>query len=40
MEGNANLLLNLAPDNTGRLPLDQVDTFRRVAELIRSKDNC
>jgi alpha-L-fucosidase len=36
MKGNANLLLNLAPDNTGRLPEDEVATFRRVAELIRS----
>lgn len=35
MKGTGNLLLNLAPDNTGRLPKDQVDTFRRVAELIR-----
>ena len=35
MCGNANLLLNLAPDNTGRLPDDQVATLRRLAELIR-----
>jgi len=36
MSSNANLLLNLAPDNTGRLPDDEVATMRRVAELIRS----
>ena len=36
MRRNANLLLNLAPDNTGRIPTDQVEVFRRVAELIRS----
>ena len=36
MKGNANLLLNLAPDNTGRLPENQVQAFRRVAQLIRS----
>jgi alpha-L-fucosidase len=36
MSGNANLLLNLAPDNTGRLPEDEVATMHRVAELIRS----
>ncbi|MGH9617184.1 MAG: alpha-L-fucosidase [Acidobacteriaceae bacterium] len=35
MSRNANLLLNLAPDNTGRLPEDQVATMHRVAELIR-----
>ena len=35
MKGNSNLLLNLAPDNTGRIPEDQVETFRRVAQLIR-----
>jgi alpha-L-fucosidase len=34
MSGNANLLLNLAPDNTGRLPDGQVATLRRLAELI------
>lgn len=34
MKGNANLLLNMAPDNTGRLPEDQVATFHKVAELI------
>ena len=37
MEHNANLLLNMAPDNTGRIPQDQVETFQRVAELIRRK---
>jgi alpha-L-fucosidase len=36
MSGNANLLMNLAPDNTGRLPEDEVTTMQRVAELIRS----
>ena len=35
MQGNANMLLNMAPDNTGRIPANQVETFRRVAELIR-----
>lgn len=35
VRGKANLLMNLAPDNTGRLPEDQVETFRRVAGLIR-----
>ena len=40
MRGNANLLLNLAPDNTGRLPQDQVDTMHRVSELIRKPCNC
>ena len=37
MEHNANLLLNLAPDNTGQIPQNQVETFHRVAELMRSK---
>jgi len=36
MSGNANLLLNLTPDNTGRLPDEQVATMHRVAELIRN----
>lgn len=40
MRGNANLLLNLAPDNTGRLPQDQVDTFKRVAEIIHRGNGC
>lgn len=35
MESNANLLLNLTPDNTGRIPDEQVATMQRVAELIR-----
>jgi hypothetical protein len=35
MNGNANLLMNLAPDNTGRLPDDQMNTIRRVSDLIR-----
>ena len=34
MEGNANLLLNLAPDNTGRLPEEAVATMHEVAESI------
>jgi len=37
MGRNANLLLNLAPDNTGRIPEDQVEVFRRVAELIHAR---
>jgi alpha-L-fucosidase len=36
MNGNANLLLNLTPDNTGRLPDEQVAAMHRVAELIQS----
>jgi len=36
MSGNANLLLNLAPDNTGRLPDEAVAAMHRLAELIRS----
>jgi len=36
MNRNANLLMNLAPDNTGRIPGDQVETMHKVAELIRS----
>ena len=36
MSGNANLLLNLTPDNTGRLPEEQVATMHKVAELIRN----
>ena len=35
MSANANLLLNLTPDSTGRLPDEQVATMGRVAELIR-----
>ncbi len=35
LRGNANMLLNMAPDHTGRIPEDQVMTFRRVADLIR-----
>jgi len=34
MKGNANLLMNLAPDNSGRLPEDQMETIRRMAGLI------
>ena len=40
MRGNSNLLLNLAPDNTGRIPENQVEAFRRVAELIREDYPC
>jgi alpha-L-fucosidase len=35
MNRNANLLLNLAPDNTGRLPAEAVATMAQVAEQIR-----
>lgn len=37
LKGNSNLLLNMAPDKTGRIPEDQVETFHRVAELIQSQ---
>ncbi len=37
MKGNANMLMNMAPDNTGRIPQNQVETFSRVAELIRER---
>ena len=37
MEHNANLLVNMAPDNTGRIPQDQVETFQRAAALIKAK---
>ncbi|HEV2136069.1 MAG TPA: alpha-L-fucosidase [Terracidiphilus sp.] len=36
MEHNANLLLNLAPDQAGQIPANQVETFHRVAELIHN----
>ena len=36
-KGNTNLLLNLAPDNTGRLPQEQVEMCGRVAELIHNE---
>ena len=36
MTGNANLLLNLAPDNTGRLPEDQVAMTREVVRLVHT----
>ena len=36
MNCNANLLLNLAPDNTGRLPDEAVATMHQVAEKIHS----
>jgi alpha-L-fucosidase len=39
-KGNTNLLLNLAPDNTGRLPQEQVDLCGRVAELIHGENAC
>jgi hypothetical protein len=37
MRGNANMLMNMAPDNTGQIPANQVEAFRLVAELIRNK---
>jgi alpha-L-fucosidase len=37
MSCNSNLLLNLTPDNTGRLPDEQVATMQRVAELIHGQ---
>jgi len=37
MSSNANLLLNLTPDNTGRIPDEQVATMHRVAELIHAQ---
>jgi alpha-L-fucosidase len=41
MSENANLLLNWTPDNTGRLPGEQVATMQRVAQLIRNpKTKC
>jgi alpha-L-fucosidase len=36
MSRKVNLLLNLAPDNTGRLADEAVTTMNQVAELIRS----
>jgi alpha-L-fucosidase len=36
MTHNANFLLNLAPDNTGRLPEEAVKTLHQVARRIRS----
>lgn len=36
MEGNANLLLNLAPDNTGRLPEEATATLQQFKNLIHS----
>ena len=35
MQRNSNLLLNLSPDTTGRLPDQTVQTMRQVAHLIR-----
>jgi alpha-L-fucosidase len=32
----SNLLLNLSPDTTGRLPEQTVETMQRVAKLIRA----
>lgn len=40
MKGNGNMLLNMAPDNTGRLPENQVETFHRVAEIIHRMAGC
>jgi alpha-L-fucosidase len=37
MSSNANLLLNLTPDNTGQIPDEQVATMHRVAELIHAQ---
>jgi hypothetical protein len=34
MKANANLLLNLSPDNTGRLGEEAVQTLRQAAKLI------
>ena len=36
MDSNANLLLNLAPDNTGRLPDESVAVMHELAQKIRS----
>lgn len=36
VKGNANLLLNFSPDNTGRLPAEMVQTMRDAARLIAS----
>jgi alpha-L-fucosidase len=36
MSHHANLLLNFAPDRTGRLPDEAAETMRQVAEQIRS----
>jgi alpha-L-fucosidase len=37
MDRNANLLLNLSPDNTGQLPDESAETLRQVAEIIRNQ---
>ena len=37
MAGNANLLLNLAPDQTGRIPEEAVQTMEAVARKIHAK---
>jgi hypothetical protein len=37
MSCNSNLQLNLTPDNTGRLPDEQVATVHRVAQLIHGQ---
>jgi alpha-L-fucosidase len=34
---NANLLLNLSPDTTGRLPEDAVKTLHETARIIKRK---
>ena len=36
MTRNANLLLNLGPDKTGRIPDEAVETMHSVAKMIRS----
>ena len=37
MSANANLLLNLTPDNTGRIPDEQVAIMHRVSEIIHAR---
>ena len=39
IERNSNLLLNLSPDKTGRLPEEAVTTMREVALRIRTASN-
>jgi hypothetical protein len=36
MQHNSNLLLNLSPDTSGRLPDQMVETMKRVTKLIHS----
>jgi alpha-L-fucosidase len=40
MRAKSNLMVNLAPDNTGRIPKDQIETFQRVGELVRGGYPC